>query len=413
MTYNPTGNTLVLANGTVLPPVNPSGGLAFIADTVPGVQLNWFNSTQQVFPANLTTAFTCGNGLGAANPLLPTNTLPLTNPAANPANPSPCEGFGANPNLPNPYVGNWTVSLQHAFSSNVSLEVAYVGNHAGNLTGVIDLNQPVPGSGGSAQCAALTSGASTACEQLARPLYSKFPYIGSVAFLDGIYRSNYAGLQTTLTTRNYHNLSMVVGYTYSHAVDDASHYFGSSFPQNSLNPDGDYASSDFDIRHHLTISNTYNVPGKKGFGQMLEGWQLNSIIHLQTALPWTAVDSSNDISQSGGFNDRWDFFGNPKDFTTERQNIGTGIPFYSTIASMPAACTQAAASIGTTATSLAQFGCYSQGGSALIAPPPGTYGTASRNMFRGDHFRNWDVSVFKMVPPRAQCFFIFLCIFCF
>lgn len=407
MTYNPTGNTLVLANGTVLPPVNPTGGLAFVADTVPGSQLNWVDSATQVFPTNLTSAFTCGNGLGAANPLAKTS-------AANPANPSPCEGFAANPNLPNPYVGTWTASLQHAFTSNVSLEVAYVGNHAGNLTGVIDLNQPPLGSGGSASCSALGSGAATACEQLARPFYKQFPYLGSIAYLDGIYRSNYSGLQTTLTTRNYHNLSLVLGYTYSHALDDASHYFASNFPQDSTHPDGDYGNSDFDIRQHFTVSTTYDIPGKKGFAQMLQGWQLNSIIHLQTALPWQAVsDSSNDISQTGEFNDRWDVFGNPKDFTAGRQDLQTGIPFYPgnvTVGgvkvlnpALPTNCLTNAASIGTfnsatpnAAGNLFNLGCYVQGNSVLIAPPLGTYGTGSRNEFRADHFRNWDLSIFKI-----------------
>ena len=31
----------------------------------------------------------------------------------------------------------------------------------------------------------------------------------------------------------------------------------------------------------------------------------------------------------------------------------------------------------------------------LIAPPTGTYGTAARNLFRDDGFRDWDFSLFK------------------
>ena len=37
--------------------------------------------------------------------------------------------------------------------------------------------------------------------------------------MGNIYRSNYDGLQTTLTSRNYHGLSMIAGYTWSHALD--------------------------------------------------------------------------------------------------------------------------------------------------------------------------------------------------
>jgi hypothetical protein len=396
MDYNPTGNTLVLPNGTVQPPVNPSGGLGFTAAVVPGTQLTWLNSATQVLPASLAN-FTCGNGIQVD----PTKAVS----GANPLNPVPCQVFAANPNLANPYVGTWTVSLQHAFTHNVSLEVAYVGNHAGNLTGAIDFNQPPAGSGGAACTLPAAGKANTAlnCEQVARPYYQQYPYLGEIVYLDSNQRSNYHGLQTTLTTRNYHNLSVILGYTYSHALDDLSHYFSLQVPQDSTHPDLSYGNSDFDLRHHFTLSTTYNLPGKKSFGQMLEGWQLNSIVHLQSGLPWSAVDTSGDVSLSGELQDRWDFFGNPKDFTPGPQNVLTGIPFYKGgTANMPAACTQAAASIGTTSTSLAQFGCYSQGGSALIAAPLGTFGTAGRNIFTSDNFRNWDVSIFKIWKVKER-----------
>ena len=49
-------------------------------------------------------------------------------------------------NLTTPYVWNWTLNLQHAFTPNLSLETAYVGNHGTNLTGIRDINQPPVGS---------------------------------------------------------------------------------------------------------------------------------------------------------------------------------------------------------------------------------------------------------------------------
>ena len=65
------------------------------------------------------------------------------------------------------------------------------------------------------------------------------------------------------------------------------------------------------------------------------------------------------------------------------------------IAAMPAACTTPPAPTDTTATSLVNFGCFAQGSSALIAPPPNTFGTETRGMFRGPGYANWDFSVFK------------------
>ena len=50
-------------------------------------------------------------------------------------------------NLTTPYVWNWTLSVQHAFTPTLSLEMAYVGNDGGNLMGTRDINQPPVGSG--------------------------------------------------------------------------------------------------------------------------------------------------------------------------------------------------------------------------------------------------------------------------
>ena len=63
------------------------------------------------------------------------------------ASTSPCPIMTVDRNLTTPYVWNWTLNLQHAFTPNLSLEVAYVGNHGTNLTGIRDINQPPVGSG--------------------------------------------------------------------------------------------------------------------------------------------------------------------------------------------------------------------------------------------------------------------------
>lgn len=397
MVYMPTGNTRVLPDGTVLPAVNPGGGLAVSATNVSGSNLNWVDSATQVFPASLTSGFTCGNGLPVD--------LSKAVSAANPANPPACQIFAANPNLKSPYVGTWTVSVQHGFSNNVSLEVAYVGNHADNLTGAVDFNQPALNSGGAAcPLPANTLAANRTalnCEQAARPYYQQYPYLGEIVYLDSTQRSNYHGLQTTFTTRNFHNLSLVAGYTYSHALDQLSHYFSLNVPQDSTNPQGNYGASDFDIRHHFTLSTTYNVPGIKGWGQMLEGWQLNSVVHVQSGLPFS-LTGSQDVSLTGEKLDRWDFVGNASDFTPGPADAIVGVPYYKGgAANMPAMCTTEAAKAGATA-SLSQFGCYAQGNSVLFAPPLGSFGTTPRNFFRADPFRNWDVSFFKIFKIKER-----------
>ena len=108
--------------------------------------------------------------------------------------------------------------------------------------------------------------------QTDRPFYQQFPYLQFINWLSNIDRSSYNALQTTFTARAYHGLGFVAAYTYSHSLDDYSTARGIHVPQNNLNPDADYGNSDFDQRHHFSFSVNYALPGKKGYGQMLEGW---------------------------------------------------------------------------------------------------------------------------------------------
>ena len=83
-----------------------------------------------------------------------------------------------------------------------------------------------------------------------------------------------------------------MGYTYSHALDIASDAENSSLVMDGRNPQLDYGTSGFDMRHALTIAGSYSIPGLKTPGQLLEGWQLNSGVTLMGAFPWNAVDTS-------------------------------------------------------------------------------------------------------------------------
>src|SRR5579864_5541669 len=101
-------------------------------------------------------------------------------------------------NLKTPYVYNWTLNMQHALTNNVSFEIAYVGDHGSKLAGIHDINQPPAGAGWTP--AAITMGAADGgAEQAARPFNTTFPYLANIYQMGNIYRSNYNGLQTTLT----------------------------------------------------------------------------------------------------------------------------------------------------------------------------------------------------------------------
>ena len=319
-------------------------------------------------------------------PLFPTTPI-----SCDPATAAPCAIMGVDRKITTPYVTSWSLNIQHAFTPNLSLEVGYVGNHGSNLIGIHDINQNIPANDVLGD------------EQSGRPFNAKFPFLSNIFQMGDIYRSNYDGLQATLTSRNFHGLSMVAGYTYSHSLDDvgANWDFGAGYglPQDSFNPGREYASSDFDIRHRLTLSMTYAIPGKKGFAQTLEGWEVNSIVTLSSPQPWGPIDLGSDISGSGPLPvsppasgpDRWDFFGNPSDF----KSGPSPIPYFAGgDPAMPAACISNAAAVGATA-SLNALGCFAKGKSVMIPPPAGTFGTMGRNLFPDSGFRNWDFSVAK------------------
>ncbi|MFY9683884.1 MAG: hypothetical protein WAK70_18795, partial [Candidatus Sulfotelmatobacter sp.] len=340
---------------------------------------------------------------------------------------SPCPIMTVDRNLTTPYVWNWTLNLQHAFTPNLSIEAAYVGNHGANLTGIRDINQPPVGSGwtttqpGSAgtltACLASASAGYNNCavdtgyETLNEPFNAKFPYLANIFQMGNVYRSNYNGLQVTLNARNYHGLSMVAGYTYSHALDDVGANwdfgYGSGLPQNAHNVAAEYASSDFDMRHRLTVSLTYAIPGRSGFGQMREGWEINSIITLESPQPWGPMDEGTDaagvgplpVSPPANSPIRWSFYGKTSDFKSEPGV--SGIPhFPNPTAPIPASCLSQALTVdggtpGPSTASLNLFGCYANGSSVMIPPPLGQFGNMSRNMFEDTAFKNFDFSLAK------------------
>src|SRR6267143_1927793 len=262
----------------------PTG--ACTADVLPGTPC------PSTFGGTITTgnAVLPGSALDWNNVVFPKGTLFSCTPA------SPCSIVTVDHNLRYPYIVNWNVGIQHAFTNDLSLDVSYVGNHGDRLTGRLDLNQIDPATG-------------------VRPYQAKFPYLAFIDQTQNNARSNYNSLQTTLTQRFSRGVSFKAGYTYGHGLDNGSLNRFALTPQDGRHPELEYASSDSDVRHRLTITGSYDIPGIKGFGQLLQGWKLNTIVSLQTTQPWNVDDTGNDFSGSGELADRWNFYGNPKDFS--------------------------------------------------------------------------------------------------
>ena len=128
----------------------------------------------------------------------------------------------------------------------------------------------------------------------ARPYNTQFPYYLYIVEATSGFISNYNGLQVTLDGRNYHGLSFLAAYTYSHALDDwTKSSQNTSALANPANLQYQYGNGDMDVRHRLRFSPTYALPGKKSPGQMLEGWQISGIWALQSGFAWAANDQTH------------------------------------------------------------------------------------------------------------------------
>jgi hypothetical protein len=292
------------------------------------------------------------------------------------------------------------------------LEVSYVGNHGTNLTGFVGLNQIDP-----TNPAENILGTCFHCQDNAnRPFGSVHPYLRYINKTVNDARSNYHSLQTTLTERVTHGLSFTAGYTFGHGLDNGSLNRFGNLPQDNRNPGAEYGNSDFDIRHRLTVTASYDIPGIKGFAQLLEGWKINSIVSIQGGLPWLVDDNGNDFSASGQeFGDRWNFSGNPADFKSGADSIpycsgfalvagaldtsGVGCTTQSGISGivthLPASLGNACVAAAPDPNTLITGGCFVAGQSVMVPPKFGTFGTTGRNLFRDSGFKNVDFSVFK------------------
>ena len=360
----------------------------------------------------------CGDG----------NTTILSGPLAG-VTPSPCTVLGVTRDLRTPYVVSWMADVQQALTSNLSLDVAYVGNRAVKLLGLSDINQPAPGAGwGNPAVAGSPAGMCLASahdatpydncnpdpglEAAAQPFATKFPYLSYVQQLNNSGFSTYNGLQVSATQRTSHGLSFVLGYTYSRALGTGYDNWSFLVPINSENPKQLYGPTLFDDTHVFTYSVTYLLPGKKTRSQLLEGWSVNSIVTLQSGQPWgvndftTDFSGTNEIGNPSTNGEQWDFFGNPGDFKTTKSlqytNAGAGgIPYFAGTSN--AACLSHSQAMGGLAVaSLANLGCYAVGSSVLLPPAYGSYGTMGINPFRGPAFYNWDFSITKEIKFKER-----------
>jgi len=194
-----------------------------------------------------------------------------------------------------PYVEEWSLSIQRQLTSSLALQVAYFGSHGVKLSGqIIDNSAVVPGTDNYQD----------------RQQWPQFP-----PYVLNEYNempSSYEGGSLKLEQRYSKNLSFLLSYTYSKAIDILdSLEAGYQGQEGCSNPTrfniGSFKGpAAFDIRDLLSASYTYDIPVKssnKLLNAVIGNWQHSSVLHYDSGQSYfanLANDNANDGSYSAG-----------------------------------------------------------------------------------------------------------------
>jgi hypothetical protein len=290
--------------------------------------------------------------LGLPNAFFPN---PFPGPAQGSATPLGCQQCleVAEDRSRTPYVEEWTLSIQHAFTDSLRFETNYVGNHGLKLGAQILDN------------VATTPGTDSYTNRQPWPNFSPFVDNGYNGF-----SSWYDGMTLQLDWRTSRNLTFLVNYAYQKTLDQVDQMEnGNLFGMQQINPTR-YNMADFkgaasySVGQVFHASYIYDIPVKTRspwLNTVIANWQPSGIITADSGVPAFSVltfDNEN-IGDAGGILTEFpDINCNPtKGFTSSlSQAINTS--------------------------------CYT-------LPAFGTRGNGRRYSIYGHGLRNWDAALTK------------------
>lgn len=261
--------------------------------------------------------------------------------------------------LRTPYLQHWNLSVQQQLGQSRLFEAAYVASKGTKLLTARDINQPRP--------------------SVQFPNLRPVPLFDDITMLESRANSTYHSLQLSFQQRLDFGLSLYGAYTWSKSLDNASGFFTSAgdpnFPQDSYNVSAERGRSNFDVRHRLSVSYSYDFPfgrGRRwlsnaGWASALFGdWQTFGVVTAQTGRPFTVallpeIDNSNTGRANLGFgaNDRPHLIGNA------RLSNPTPDKWFNT--------------------------------AAFVTPAFGSFGNAGRNILDGPGYVNVNFSLLKNI----------------
>jgi outer membrane receptor protein involved in Fe transport len=297
----------------------------------------------------------------------------------------------------NPYVQQWSLSVQRELARNTTLEVNYVGNKGTHLLNRTNIGQGLPPADPTL-CDPSTGGDPT--NVIAHcPAATRRPFTNITSangFLDSQWNgySSYNAGNVKLERRSS-SIALVAVYTWAKSLDDKSAAAGvgstNAFAghMNENNQALDYGRSDFDVNHRFVTSVVYQLPvgrGKRFGGNMnraadlaIGGWQITGITTFQKGFPYSVLAN--------------DKLGLLTTFT-QRANLVPGCNpdsgFHKSI------------------NEFFNTACF-------VQPLAGQFGNSGRDILRGPGINNWDMGIgkdFKFTERiafqfRAEAFNVF------
>lgn len=206
-----------------------------------------------------------------------------------------------------PYTQQWSLSVQRQLWKHTLIDVGYFGNNSHHLSGLLDINQPVPGA---AAAAGLTCGNTfgTPCTGAQNTIVTNstqgqslnavrpFQGYGPMRALETEFNSNYHALQASIQKHWGANV-LQLNYTWSHNLTD-NPSDRSNAPQNPYDLHAEYGPSALDRRHNLTASYVYDLPWYKTQegvrGHALGGWEVSGLWYFYTGTPLTVTEGTQD-----------------------------------------------------------------------------------------------------------------------
>jgi outer membrane receptor protein involved in Fe transport len=236
---------------------------------------------------------------------------------------APPSGASSNPNLyyfapdyVQPYVEQGRVGVERELWRNFSLSATYLYYHGLHLTRTRDVNLFAP-----VATAFAGGGQSYTFERfpsarpVSRPAGAGQSY-NRISVFESAARSVYNGIAFQATQRFTRGFQFIAAYTYSRARDDRPDQTtvvvgadDAKIVQNQINPAGDYARSDTDLRHRFVFSPVYEIGRIKWTDNraariLLSGYVLSGIVQAQSGSPYSALVGNDPNNDGNRANDR-------------------------------------------------------------------------------------------------------------